>query len=128
MWERYSLIGVTFSVVIIILDFYLLKKRKIHGRIFVFWFLTGVLLGLFSGFPPLLSLVLTLFGTEFTISAFVGAGFLFFLLAIFYLHYKISELHSMLMKLAMEVSVAKYSQKQSDPSDSKPKKRKNQRK
>lgn len=128
MWERYSLIGVAFSLVLIILDFYLLRKRKINGKGFVLWFIIGTIVGLLSAVPPLVSFVDFIFGTEFTISAFMGAGFLFFLLAIFYLYYKISELHSMLMKLAMEVSVAKHSQKQSDPSDSKPKKRKSQRK
>ena len=128
MWERYSLIGIVFSLVLIILDFYLLRKRKINGKGFVLWFIIGTVVGLLSAVPPLVSFVFIILGTEFTISAFVGAGFLFFLLAIFYLYYKVSELHSLLKKLAMEVSVAKYSQKQSDPSDSKPKKRKSKRK
>ena len=113
MWERYSLIGVAFSIVLIILDFYLLRKRKINGKGFVLWFIIGTIVGLLSAVPPLVSFVDFIFGTEFTISAFMGAGFLFFLLAIFYLYYKISELHSMLVKLAMEVSVAKHSQKRS---------------
>jgi len=124
MWERYSLIGVVFSLILIILDFYLLRKRKINGKGFVLWFIIGMVVGLLFAVPPLLSFVYLMFGTEFTISAFVATGFLFFLFLTFYLYYKISELHGLLMKLAMEVSAAKYGRKQSDPNDLKPKKRK----
>lgn len=113
MESRYSLIGLFFALCILAMDFYLLKKRKIEGRGFVFWFITGVVLGLFSGVPALFSLFLVLFGTEELISAVVATGFFFFLIAFFYIHYRISELHSQLMKLTMEISVAKYGQKQS---------------
>ncbi len=124
MWERYSLIGIVFSLVLIILDFYLLRKRKINGKGFVLWFIIGIVLSIVFAVPPVLSFVFLVFGTEFSISAFVATGFMFFLFLTFYLYYKISELRSLLMKLTMEVSVAKYSEKQSDTRDSKPKKRK----
>jgi len=86
--------------------------------------------------PALFSLFLILFGTEELVSAVVATGFFFFLLAFFYIHYRISELHSQLMKLTMEISVAKYGQKQSGTSDKVPgnpgekgkSKRKNRRK
>ena len=117
MESRYSLIGLLFALCILAMDFYLLRKRKIEGRGFVFWFITGIVLGLFSGVPALFSLFLVLFGTEELISAVMATGFFFFLLAFFYIHYRISELHSQLMKLAMEISVAKYGQKQSGRSD-----------
>lgn len=125
MLERYALIGIAFSLVLIILDFYLLRKRKINGKGFVLWFIIGTIVGLFSAAPSIVSYITIMFGTEFTISAFMAAGFLFFLFLTFYLYYKISELHSLLMKLVMEVSVAKYSEKQSVPTDLKPKNRKN---
>ena len=130
MLGRYSLIGLLFALFILLLDFYLLRKRKIQGRGFVFWFIAGAVLGLFSGIPALFSLFLILFGTEELISAVTATGFLFFLVAFFYLHYRISELHSQVMKLAMELSVAKYSQKRSGTSglESSEKKRKNKRK
>ena len=120
MVSNYSLIGLLFAVFILAMDFYLLKKRKIEGRGFVFWFITGVVLGLFSGVPALFSLFLVLFGTEELISAVMATGFFFFILAFFYISYRISELHSQLMKLTMEVSVAKYGQKQCGTSDVKP--------
>ena len=128
MLERYALIGIAFSLVLIILDFYLLRKRKINGKGFVLWFIIGVVVGLIFAVPPVLSFVYLMFGTEFSISAFMAVGFMFLLFLTFYLYYKISEVHSLLMKLAVEVSVAKYSKKQSDPSDLKPKKRKKQAK
>jgi hypothetical protein len=123
MWQPYSLLGVLAAFILIVLDFYLLRKRKIQGRGFVLWLVTGVVLALFSAVPPLISLVSLLVGTEFTISAVVAVGFLFFILVFFYLDYRISELRSQLMKLAMEVSVSKFTQTQCGPNDSEPKKR-----
>jgi len=117
MVSNYSLIGLLFALFILAMDFYLLKKRKIEGRGFVFWFITGVVLGLFSGVPALFSLFLILFGTEELVSAVMATGFFFFILAFFYISYRISELHSQLMKLTMEISVAKYGQKKSGTSD-----------
>jgi len=128
MLERYALIGIVFSLALIILDFYLLRKRKINGKGFVLWFIIGVTVGLLLAVPPVLSFVYQLFGTEFSISAFVAVGFMFFLFLTFYLYYKISELRDLLMKLAVKVSVAEYSEKQSNTSDSEPKKRKSKRK
>ena len=125
MWEGYSLFGVVVACVLIVLDFYLLRERKIEGRPFVFWFVVGVVLALFSAIPALVSLVFLLVGTEFLISAVVGVGFLFFILVFFYLDYRISQLRSQLMKLAMEVSVADFSKRQGNPGDSEQKKRKN---
>lgn len=110
MLERYSLVGIAFSLVIIFLDFYLFRKGKMRGRSFVIWLIVGAFLGLFSGIPPLFMLISVLFGTENIVNAIMAAGLLFFLLAIFYLNYKISEMHSLLMKLAMEVSAKKYTE------------------
>ena len=121
MLGRYSLIGLLFALSILLIDFYLLRKRKIQGRGFVFWFIIGVVLGLFSGVPALFSLFLILFGTGELVSAVMATGFFFFLLAFFYLHYRISELQSQVMKLAMKVSVGKYSQKRNPTSDAEPK-------
>lgn len=124
MFEIYQVFGLVFALVLLVLDFYLLRKRKLSGKGFVLWFIIGVTIGLLSMVPPLLSLIYILIGTELWLSAFMSVGFAFFLLAIFYLYYRVSELHSLLVKLAMELSVAKYSQEQSSSSDPEPKKRK----
>jgi hypothetical protein len=128
MWQPYSLIGFLVASLLIILDFYLLRKRKIEGRAFVLWFIVGAVLALFSAVPPLVSLVYLIVGTELVVSTIVIVGFLFFLLVFFYLDYRISELRNKLMKLAMEVSVTKYGEKQSNPRDLKAKKQKSKQK
>ena len=119
MLERYSLIGVGVSLVIIFIDFYLLRRRKIGGRTFVFWLLVSAGLGLFSGAPPLLLFISTIFGTAYTISAIMGAGFLFFLSVFFFLDYRLYKLELQMSKLAMEFSVARYGKKRRNPSDTK---------
>jgi len=111
--ERYTLVGLAFSLTIILLDFYLLRKRKIQGRGFVFWFIVGAVVGLFSTVPYLFALLTLFYGTQELVTAITVTGFLFFLLMFFYLHYRLSELQTQLMKLAMEISAAKYSRKQS---------------
>jgi len=125
MLERYTLIGVGVSLVIILLDLYLLRRRKITGRGFVFWLLIGAGLGLLSGAPPLISLIGAILGTAYTISTIVGAGFLFFLSVFFYLDYRIYKLELQIAKLAMELSVARYSDTRSNPNDARPTRKKN---
>ena len=115
--------GLAFTLTIILLDFYLLRKRRIQGKGFVFWFIIGAVVGLFSTVPFLFELLTLFYGTEELLTAVTVTGFFFFLLMFFYLYYRLSELHSQLMKLAMEISVAKYGQKQAVQShtNSKPK-------
>lgn len=119
MWERYSVIGVVFALTIIFLDFYLLRKRKIQGKGFVFWFIVGVVVGLFSSVPFLFELLTLLYGTEELVSAVAATGFLFFLLFFLYLHSRISELHTLLMKLAMEISLIKHEREQMEQESTK---------
>jgi len=69
--------------------------------------------GLFSTVPYLFELLILLYGTQELVTALTVTGFLFFLLMFFYLYYRLSELQSQLMKLAMEISVAKYCRKKS---------------
>jgi hypothetical protein len=109
---RYSLIGIAFSLAIILLDFYLIKERKIQGKAFAFWFLVGVVVGLFSTVPVLYDLLFLLYGTQEVISAVTATTFLFLLLMLLYLHSRVSELQSLLMKLAMEISLIKHDREQ----------------
>jgi hypothetical protein len=122
LYDRYLLIAFAVAILIIFLDLYLLRKGKTGGRNFVLWIVVGLLLGLFSAVPSLLAVLFLFFGTETLFNAIMASGLLFFLLAIFYLNYRISEMNSLLMKLAIEVSARKYGEnKQNNPSPEKQK-------
>lgn len=127
MWPRYSLIGVAFALAIILLDFYLLRKRKIQGKGFAFWFVVGIVLGLFSTVPFLFELLTLVYGTDELVSAVTATGFLFFLLVFLYLHSKVSELQSLLMKLTMEISLIKHDQEQMEQESTKVKSEKTEK-
>jgi len=107
-------VGTAFALAIILLDFYLLRKRKIQGKGFAFWFTVGVVLFLFSTVPFLYELLLLFYGTQETISAVTATTFLFFLLMFLYMHSRISELQNLVMKLTMELSLIKHEQGQAE--------------
>ncbi|MCW3977069.1 MAG: DUF2304 domain-containing protein [Candidatus Bathyarchaeota archaeon] len=111
--------GTAFALAIILLDFYLLRKRKIQGKGFAFWFTVGVVLGLFSTVPYLFELLTLLYGTEELISAVTATGFLFFLLVFLFMHSRISELQNLVMKLTMELSLIKHEQEKTDQDSTK---------
>jgi len=106
--ERYSIIGLMFSVTIILLNLYLLKKRKINAKSFTLWFILGLTIGIVSMVPAFFSLLYVFFGTEFLISAVTVTAFMVLVLMIFYLDYKVNDLNDKLMKLTAELSALKY--------------------
>ena len=112
MLERYTLIGLAFSLTILLSDLYLLRKRKIQGKGFALWFLIGAVVGLFSTVPYFFELLVLFYGTQELVTAVTVTGFLFFLSLFFYMHYRLTEMHRQLMKLTVELSAAKFGQKQ----------------
>jgi len=90
--------------------------------------MVGAVVGLFSTVPFLFELLILIYGTQYLVTAITATGFLFFLLMFFYLYYRLSELHSQLMKLAMQISAAEYYRKQTVQklTDPKPEKNKDQ--
>lgn len=106
--EGYVLLGLLFSLLLLILDFYLLKRRRINGFTFVVWLVVGVAIGTFAIVPTVYLVILRILGTEFAISAIVGVGFLSLLLITFYLHVLINDLRDKVMKLTAEVSALKF--------------------
>lgn len=121
--EPYSLVGIVFALAIVLIDFYLLRKRRIGGRGFVLWLAIGVGMGIVFIAPTIvLPPIIRLLGAEYWLSGITTAAFMFFLAMTFYLyvmtfyfHSRISELHDMLMKLTMEFSVRKYAEEQEEP-------------
>jgi len=111
MIERYSIVGLAFSAIIILLDLYLLKKRKISGRTFTRWLITGFVIGVVSLVPAFFTLLYVILGTEVLISAVTATAFMVLLLMIFYLDYKLNDLNDKLMKLTVELSAYKYNPK-----------------
>jgi hypothetical protein len=110
----YSIVGIAVAIVIIVADFYLLRKNKMQGRGFLLWLIIGGVVGLFSAVPALFGLISWAFQAETPVNAIMASGILFLLIAVFYIYYKLSEMHSLLMKLAMEVSVKKYTEQQEE--------------
>jgi hypothetical protein len=106
--ERYSIVGIMFSAMVVLLDLYLLKRRKIDASTFALWFIIGLAIGTVSVIPPFLTLLYAVLGTETLISAVSGTAFLVVLLMIFYLDYRLNELRDRLMKLTAEFSALKY--------------------
>ena len=121
--EPYSLVGIVFALAIVLIDFYLLRKRRIGGRGFVLWLAIGVGMGIVFIAPTIvLPPIIRFLGAEYWLSGITTAAFMFFLAMTFYLyvmtfyfHSRISELHDMLMKLTMEFSVRKYAEEQEEP-------------
>jgi hypothetical protein len=118
----YSVIGFVFALAIMLVDFYLLRKRRIGGRGFLLWLAIGIGIGIAFIAPAVFfSPLVSLFGAEYWLSGVTGAAFMFFLAMTFYLyvmtyyfHSRISELHDMLMKLTMEFSVRKRAEEQEE--------------
>jgi hypothetical protein len=106
--ERYSIIGITFSALIILIDLYLLKKRKISGGTFTRWFIIAIGTGIVSSIPSIFTFFYVLLGTEVLISAVTVTSFMSLLLLIFYLDYRLNRLNDRLMKLVALVSAQEY--------------------
>jgi hypothetical protein len=104
MLEKYSFVGVVFSLFLIILSLYFVKKRKIRGSTFVLWLIIGLVIGIISIVPSLLVLLYSVIGTEVLISSVTAMTFFTLLLLIFYMHYKIDQLNDKVMKLTAMIS------------------------
>jgi acetyltransferase-like isoleucine patch superfamily enzyme len=106
--ERYTVIGIVFSAALILLDLYLVKKRKISGGTFTRWLIIGLSVGIASAVPATFSILFALLGTEFLLSAVTVTSFLVLLLLIFYLDYRLNDLNDKLMKLVAATSAEGY--------------------
>jgi len=111
-FERYSLFGIGFSIFIIFIDLYLLKKRKIRGGTFTRWLIIGSGTGIVSAVPAVFTLFYEILGTEVLISSVTVMSFMILLLLIFYIDYKLNSLNDKLTKLVIKMSSDKYDLKQ----------------
>jgi len=107
----YSLIGIAFGLFIIIADLILLRMRKMSGRMFLMWLIYGAAVCYVAVDPSVFSRVTQLLGLQYTLTGVVIAGFAILSVMFLYLNYRIAELQSQLMKLAINVSVADFTEK-----------------
>jgi hypothetical protein len=106
--ERYSVIGIVFSAIIILLSLYLLKNRRITGGTFTRWFVIGLVIGVVSSVPAVLTFFYMILGTDVLISAVTAMSFMVLLLLVFYLDYRVNDLNDKIMKLAAKISANDY--------------------
>ena len=111
MLPPYSLIGVAFGLFIIAADIILLRKHKLSGRMFLLWLVYGIAVCYVAVDPSIFSRVTQLLGLQFTLTGVVIAGFAILSVMFLYLNYRIVELQSQLMKLAINVSVEDFTEK-----------------
>ena len=107
--ERYSIIGIIFSAIIVLASLYLLRKRKINGGTFTRWFIIGLTLGVISFVPAVWTILYVVLGTDFLLSAVTAVAFMVLLLLVFYLDYRVNDLNDKILKLAAKVSADDYS-------------------
>ncbi len=111
MLPPYSLIGLAYGLFIITVNIILLRKRKMSGRMFLLWLFYGVVVCYVAVDTSIFSRITQLLGVQYTLTSVVVAGFAIVSIAFLYLNYKIAELQSQLMKLAMNVSIVDFTEK-----------------
>ena len=95
----YSVLGLTFSATLIIIDSYLFAKRRIPPGLFLLWFLLGGIAALISIAPELVSYAAAILGTQYEISTVSIGSSMVLLSLILYLFYKLDRLTDKVMKL-----------------------------
>ena len=113
MLPPYSLIGIAYGLFIIVADIILLRKRKMSGRMFLVWIVYGVVVCYVAVDTAIFSRITQILGVQYTLTGVVVAGFSIVSLMFLYLNYRIAELQSQLMKLAMNVSIVEFTEKDS---------------
>ena len=97
--ERYTIIGLLFSILLFAINTYLFRRRKISAKMFTQWFIISMVIGLVALIPQAIRLVYIIAGTQYLATAFTGLAFLSLLLIIYYLQYKINQLSNKVNKI-----------------------------
>jgi hypothetical protein len=109
VYEGYSALGVAFAGVLIALDIILLKRHKVSSGTFARWLVIGIAAGIVSLIPALVTLIAFFLGTEFLLSAATIVSFLFLLILILYLDYRLGNIENKLTMLVASMASAEYS-------------------
>ncbi len=116
VYEGYVVLGVAFSVAIMLLDIYLLKLHRVSSGTFARWFIIALAAGIVSLIPAILTVFTVFLGTQFVISAAALTSFLFLLLLIFYLDYRLGSIEGRLTILVANIASTQYASKRRDDS------------
>ncbi len=109
VYEGYSALGVAFASALIILDFFLLRKHRISANTFARWLVIGLAAGIVSLVPAVITLFAVFLGTNFLISAATLTSFLFLLVLILYLDYRLGSIETKLTVLVASMASSEYS-------------------
>jgi len=101
-------VGLVFSLSLVIVSLYLLRRHSISSRSFLGWFLVGAGLALVFGVPTFLPTMQRFLGTQILLSSVVFAGAVFALSMIFYQQWKLSDSENKIRSLASEVALLRY--------------------
>ncbi len=114
MLQSYSFFGLAFSIVLIIIGFYLISKKRITAGTFVLWILLGVGIGLVSTVPFLLELIYNIFGTQLLLSSVTAVAFGLLLILILYLYIRVDTIEDKLNKIAVQTTLINYEETKSN--------------
>src|SRR3989442_994650 len=95
-------VGLLFSVSLILVSLYLLRRHTISSRLFAGWFFVGAGLAIVFGVPTFFSVLQAFLGTQFLLSSVVFAGAITVLSLIFYQQLKLSDSENKIRSLAGE--------------------------
>jgi hypothetical protein len=110
----YSLLGLTFSALLISLATYSLVRRRISPQLYLISILIGVASAAVSAVPGIVSTMAEIMGTQYVISSVSITSSLLLLSLALYLFYRIDRLTDKVMKLTAMISSTRAVQKTND--------------
>ena len=106
------IIGVT-SVLLLVIVFELIRRRKLKEEYSLLWLLSGLVILIFSVFPDLLGVISRVMGMYYLTTLFV-ISFLFLLLIVLHFSTVLSQLSEKNKELTQELSILDFKLKELD--------------
>jgi hypothetical protein len=109
VYEGYTALGIAFAGALVAVDIFLLKRHRVSPGTFARWLLIGLAAGIVSLIPAVITLFALFLGTEFSLSAATLVSFLFLLVLILYLDFRLGNIESKLTMLVASMASEEYS-------------------
>lgn len=100
----YSILGLAFSALLIVVATYSLVKRRISPQLYILCLLIGGIAAVVSIAPEIVSFTATILGTQYVISAVSITSTILLLSLVLYLFYRVDRLTDKVMKLTAVTS------------------------